>query len=111
VSQRHQIGEFEHLALSAILHLGDQAYALPIRQKIEQLGRRKVSRGALYTTLMRLEEKGYLASSVGDPMPQRGGRARRYFTVSDEGLAMLRASRERLMNFWRGLEDYLETGG
>ena len=60
---------------------------------------------------MRLEEKGYLESSVGEPMPKRGGRARRYFTVSVKGLAMLRESRERLMNFWSGLEDYLETGG
>ncbi len=109
MSQRNQIGEFEHLTLSAILHLGDAAYALPIRRKIEELGRRKVSRGALYTTLMRLEEKGYVDSRIGDPLPLRGGRARRYFSVSPEGLAMLRAARERLMNFWRGLDNYLEA--
>lgn len=107
MTTRNQLGEFEHVVLSAILHLGGEAYALPIRDKLQELGRRRVSRGALYTTLMRLEKKGYLQSRVGEPLPQRSGRARRFFTVSADGLEALRRSRALLLSVWGGLEDRL----
>lgn len=111
MSERTHVGEFEHRVMAAILHLEGDAYALPIRRKIEELGGRGVSRGALYTTLRRLEEKGYLESRLGDSLPQRGGRPRRYFSVTADGLAALRESRDELLGFWSGLERVLERDG
>ena len=69
---------------------------MPVRAEIESRAGRAVSRGALYTTLDRLEQKGLLRSRLGDPLPERGGRARRYYTVSPRGLAGLRAARESI---------------
>ncbi|NKB88522.1 MAG: PadR family transcriptional regulator [Acidobacteria bacterium] len=90
------------------MRLGDEAYALPIRAQLAEVGR-SVSRGALYTTLMRLEKKGFVESRIGDPLPQRSGRARRYFRVSAAGIAAVRSSREVLLRVWGGLEDKLEN--
>jgi DNA-binding PadR family transcriptional regulator len=101
------LGEFEQMVLLAVLHLGDDAYAVPIRQELVTRARRTIARGALYTTLERLELKGYLRSRFGDPTPERGGRARRYFTVTARGLAALRASRDALRSMYRGLETIL----
>ena len=97
------LGEFEHLVLLAVLRLGDGAYAVPVRTEIEERGRRPVARGALYTTLDRLEQKGLLRSRVGDPLPERGGRARRYYSVSTQGLAALRAARDSIDSLSAGV--------
>ena len=86
------LGEFEHLVLLAVLRVGDDAYAVPVRAEIESRAGRAVSRGALYATLDRLEQKGLLAAP-GDPLPERGGRARRYYAVARR-LAGLRAARK-----------------
>ena len=83
------LGEFEQVVLMAILRLPDQAYAVSIRHEISTCTGREPSPGALYTTLDRLEAKGLIKSSLGDPTPQRGGRAKRYFKVSAKGLAAL----------------------
>jgi PadR family transcriptional regulator PadR len=101
------LGEFEQMVLLAVLHLGEGAYAVPIRQELATRARRTIARGALYTTLERLELKGYLRSRFGDPIAERGGRARRYFTVTARGLAALRASRDALRSMYRGLETIL----
>jgi PadR family transcriptional regulator PadR len=98
------LGEFEHLVLLAILRLGDEAYAVPVRQELETHTGRTVARGALYTTLDRLEQKGLLRSRLGDPLPERGGRARRYYSVSPRGLAGLRAARESIDNLSAGVQ-------
>ena len=71
--------------------------------------RRRVGRGALYTALERLEAKGCLRSTMGEALPQRGGRARRYFTVTAAGMRALRESRRVLLGLWDGLESKLET--
>lgn len=105
---RSQLGQFEQLAMLAILQLGDRAYAVPIREEIGERADRSVSRGALYTTLQRLEDKGYLASTMADPAAERGGRPRRYFSVTDEGMEALRHARRVLLSFWRGLEARLD---
>jgi DNA-binding PadR family transcriptional regulator len=102
------IGEFEQMVLLAVLQLGDGAYGPAIRSLIERRARRTVARGALYTALERLEAKGCLRSRMGDPTPERGGRARRYFTVSAEGLRALRASRTAMARLAEGLESALE---
>lgn len=101
------LGELEQIVLLAVLRLGDEAYAVPILEQIERQTGRKVARGALYTALDRLEAKGCLRSRVGDPLPERGGRARRYFTVTPAAIGALKASRLALMRLWRGLESLL----
>ena len=98
------LGELEQIVLLAVLRLGDEAYAVPILEQIEAQTGRNVARGALYTALERLETKGCLRSRVGDPLPERGGRARRYFTVTPAAIQSLKASRLALMRLWKGLE-------
>jgi len=101
------LGELEQIVLLAVLRLGDEAYAVPILEQIEHQTGRKVARGALYTALDRLEAKGCLRSRVGEPLPERGGRARRYFTVTPAAVRALKASRLALMRLWNGLESLL----
>ena len=103
------LGEFEQVVLLAILRLGERAYAIPIREEIEERTGRSVARGALYTALERLETKRCLRSRMSDPLPERGGRSRRYFTVTPAGMAAIRASRRNLMKMWQGLESRLES--
>lgn len=103
------LGELEQLLLLVVLRLGDDAYANPIGEELVAVAGRRVARGALYTALERLEVKGCLRSTMGEPLPERGGRARRYFTVTPTGLRALRASRKVLLDLWRGLESKLET--
>ncbi len=98
------LGELEQIVLLAVLRLGDEAYAVPILEQIEAQTGRKVARGALYTALERLETKGCLRSRVSDPLPERGGRARRYFTVTPAAIQSLKASRLALLRLWKGLE-------
>ena len=98
------LGEFEHVVLLAVLQLEGDAYAVPVRRLIGERTGRSVSRGALYTTLERLETKGYLRSRMGDPTPVRGGRAKRYYAVTAAGMRALRASRAALFGAWRVLD-------
>ena len=103
------LGEFEQVVLLAILRLQDGAYAIPVRTEIESRTGRQVSRGALYTALERLEQKGCLRSRMSEPLAERGGRSRRYFTVTAAGLAALRATRTALLRLWSGLEEQLRS--
>ena len=98
------LGEFEQLVLLAVLRLGDEAYAVTIRRAIEEAAARTVSRGALYTTLERLEAKGLLASRMGEPRPDRGGRARRYHKVTAAGVRALRAAHEAVSRLSAGID-------
>ena len=102
------LGEFEYAVLLAILHLDQEAYAVPIRELIESRTGRPVARGALYTALDRLEAKSCLRSRMGDPTDERGGKARRYFTVSAGGLKAIKATHGALTSMARGLETLLE---
>ena len=81
------LGEFEQIVLLAILRLKDDAYAIPVREEIEARTGRTVARGALYTALERLESKRCLKSRMSEPLAERGGRSRRYFTVTPAGPA------------------------
>ena len=102
------LGEFEYAVLLAILHLDGDAYAVPIRELIEQRTTRPVARGALYTGLERLEAKGCLRSRMGESTEERGGKARRYFTVTAAGLKAIKATHGALASMARGLETILE---
>jgi PadR family transcriptional regulator PadR len=89
---RDRIGEFEQLVLLAILRLGPTAYGMRIRLEIEERADRKTSIGALYLTLERLEQKGFIYSELGEVTPERGGRAKRFFTLDPAGREALRKS-------------------
>lgn len=97
------LGEFEQVVLLAILRLGDGAYGVTIRQEIAARTGREPSPGALYTTLDRLEEKGLAGSRFGDPTPQRGGRAKRYFRVTRKGAAAVTRAQRAYRNLLEGL--------
>ena len=97
------LGEFEQSLLLAIAHLGEDAYGVTIRQEIESRTGREVAVGALYTSLARLERKGYVRSAMSDGTPQRGGRGKRYFTLRPAGATALRQARERMDRMWKGL--------
>ena len=101
------LGEFEHVVLLAIMRLGDDAYAVPVRDEITRCTGREVSRGSIYITLDRLETKGYLRSRLADPTPERGGRAKRYYALRPRAVDALKESRRALVALWRGLESAL----
>ena len=102
------LGEFEHMILLAILRLGDDAYGMSIRDELEAHAGRDVTRSAAYITLERLVKKGYLATRMGDPTPQRGGRAKRYYVLTSAGREALRESGRALRSLWAGHESLLE---
>jgi PadR family transcriptional regulator len=102
------LGEFEQLVLLALLHAGDRAYGIPVREEIAARTGRDVSLGAVYKTLERLEGKGLVASSIGEPTPERGGRRKKFYRVEPRGVRALRASVKGLQRMLSGLEPLLE---
>jgi PadR family transcriptional regulator PadR len=102
------LGEFEYAVLLAILQVDTDAYAVPVREVLEARTGRPVARGALYTALERLETKGCVRSRMGDPTPERGGRARRYFSVTPLGMRALKSTHAAFANLSKGLEALLE---
>jgi PadR family transcriptional regulator PadR len=101
------LGEFEHMVLLAVMRLGEDAYAVPVRDEIVRCTGRDVSRGSIYITLDRLETKGYLRSRLADSTPERGGRAKRYYALRPRAIDALKESRRALVALWRGLEGAL----
>ncbi len=105
------LGELEQMVLLAVLRLGDDdAYGSRVRDELQAKADRGVARGALYVTLDRLVEKGMLDTRVGDPTPGRGGRPRRYLTVTPAGITALRRARQALTNLWDGLDAVTDQG-
>lgn len=103
------LGEFEQMLLLAAMRLGDDAYGVRLMEELEERAGRRVSRGSVYVTLDRLEDKGWIASETSASRPERGGRPRRIVRVTSEGVEALRKSREALMNLWDGLEQALDA--
>lgn len=101
------LGELELCVLLATLQLGDEAYGVSIRDEIRERTGRHLSRGAIYSAMTRLETRGFLASNLGDPTPVRGGRAKRFFSVTRPGLEALRASTNVVDRMREGLETLL----
>jgi DNA-binding PadR family transcriptional regulator len=97
------MGEFELLVLLALLHLDNEGYGMSVREEIARRTGRDVSYGAVYTTLDRLERKGWVAYRLGESTPERGGRARKYFRVLREGKNALRQTRATLAVMSEGL--------
>ena len=102
-------GEFEQMLMLAVLRLGDGAYGAALMDELRRTARRRVSRGSVYVTLDRMEDKGWLASETSAPRPERGGRPRRLVSVTPAGLAELRKTRRALLDLWQGLEGVLDT--
>jgi len=103
VASTPALGEFEQVVLLAILRLGDDAYGVTIRREIAECTERAPAPGALYTTLDRLEEKGLAMSRYGDPTAERGGRARRYFTVTPRGVRAVVQAQRAYQRLLKGL--------
>ena len=91
------------MILLAILRLNERAYGVMIGREIEELGKRTVTRAALYVALDRLEERGLVRSTLGDPTPERGGRAKRYFTVTTAGLRAVQDTQRAFVALWSGI--------
>jgi len=106
---RTGLGELELVVLLALMRLGDGAYGAAIREEIEARTGRSVTPGAIYPTLDRLEEKGFVRSFVGDPSPVRGGRARRHFALEPPGLAEARRAWRQLSTLVSGMERTLKS--
>jgi len=104
---RPDLGEMEHLVLLAILRLGQDAYGIPILDEVSGQSGREVSRATVYVALRRLERKGLVTSHLGDSTPERGGRAKRFFTLTPAGLKTLRKARTRFLRLWRRYETAL----
>jgi PadR family transcriptional regulator, regulatory protein PadR len=102
------LGEFEQLLLLTVLRLGSDAFGTDIARDLDQRAGRSVSRGALYTSLDRLEDKGLVRWKVESGTPARNGLPRRVYAVTPTGLAALRESRNTLQRMWRGLEHLLK---
>lgn len=102
------LGEFEQLVLLALMRLEPEAYGVAIRDEIEKRTGRSVALGAVYTTLLRLEDKRLVATRLGDPTPQRGGRRKKYYRPLVAGRRELAASIDALRNMTRGLRPGFE---
>jgi PadR family transcriptional regulator, regulatory protein PadR len=97
------LGEFEYLLITAAAGLGENAYGAAIREEIEARTGRKCSIGALYTTIERLETKGFLKTWMGEATPQRGGRAKRMVRVTPKGVHAARAFYDAVTSMSRGV--------
>jgi PadR family transcriptional regulator, regulatory protein PadR len=99
------LGSLEHIVLLALVRLKSNAYGMTVRREIEERTGRNISIGAVYTTLERLEAKGYVSSSLGEPTAERGGRAKRLFQIESEGEEVLQASQEVIRKMTLGLKN------
>ncbi len=95
------LGEFEELVLTLVAALKDDAYGAAIAEKIETRMKRDVNLSAVHVTLYRLEDKGFLKSNMGGGTNERGGRRKRIYTITNAGVAMLKAMKEARVDLWK----------
>jgi len=103
------LGEFEELILTMVGALGEDAYGAAIADEIESKLSRAVNLSAVHVTLYRLEDKGYIKSSLGGATKERGGRRKRLYTITSAGMAMLKAMKEQRLILWKMIPQ-LRTG-
>lgn len=101
--ERQFLTDFELIILLAVLRVGAKAYGVSIANEIEKTARRTVLLAAIYTALDRLEENGLVSSSYGDPTPERGGRAKRFFKVTAKGLKAVKETQRSFVSLWTGI--------
>jgi DNA-binding PadR family transcriptional regulator len=105
--RRENLGNFELMVLLALMRVKENAYGLPILEEIEARIGREVALGSVYAALARLETKGFVTSRMGEPTRERGGKAKRYFKVTTNGMREVSGVRRELVSLWQGLQ----TGG
>lgn len=98
---KEYLGEFEELILTMVAALQEEAYGAAISEEIETRMKREVNLSAVHVTLYRLEDKGYIKSSMGGGTNERGGRRKRIYTITSAGLALLRAMKEARLDLWK----------
>lgn len=97
------LSNFELMVLLAVMRLGDGAYGVPITNEIESHRGKAVSIGAVYAALERLEAKDFLRSTLGEATAKRGGKAKRYFQITERGLGEVQETRRALLELWNRL--------
>jgi PadR family transcriptional regulator PadR len=105
MTKRDFLGNFELLVMLALIRVGENAYGVPISEELEKASSREVAIGSVYAALERLEKKGFIKSAVGEPTPERGGRAKRYFWVTARGVKEVRETQRTLVKLWQGLPE------
>jgi DNA-binding PadR family transcriptional regulator len=111
MAKREAPGQFEQVVLTAVLTLGPDAYGVSIFRKAQELvAPRTVSLGAIYVTLDRMEDKGFLTSWLSDPTPERGGRAKRRYKLQPAGEAALQESAAAARRMWDAIAEALGPG-
>ena len=109
--QKKTLGELEHVVLLALLRLDSNAYGAAIRQLLQAEIDRDVALGALYSTLERMEKKGLVVSKLGESTAQRGGRPKRFFSVTAEGKSALKQAKQAMDQMWKGVAFQLGGAG
>lgn len=104
------LGQFEQLVLTSVLALRDNAYGLSVHAKVAEFAGRPVKLGAVYITLDRLEDKGFLISRMSDPTPERGGRSKRYYRLEAAGERALWESAETAKRMYAAVEGSWRIG-
>jgi PadR family transcriptional regulator PadR len=97
--------DFELMIVLAILRVREQAYGVPIAREIEETAGRPVTLAAVYLALDRLQAQKLVTSELGDPTPERGGRAKKFFRVTPAGLRAVRNTQRAFMALWRGIPE------
>ena len=101
--RRDYLGSFELMVLVALIRLGEDAYGVPITRELEDSSGHEVAVASVYAALQRLEDKGLVRSRFGDPTPERGGRAKKYFQPTAKGLREARKTQRALDRLWRSV--------
>ena len=100
---RGYLGNFELMVLLAVMRLERGAYGVPISREIEETSGRTVALASVYAVLERLEERELVTSELGDPTPERGGRAKRHFQITGRGIREVQEARQALTRLWNRL--------
>ncbi|GAA0890582.1 hypothetical protein GCM10009122_02600 [Fulvivirga kasyanovii] len=103
---KHHLGEFEEIVMLTVAILADEAYGVAIIDEMESRLNRKVSIGALQTVLRRLEKKGYLSSQFGEATNMRGGKRKRYFSLTTYGKNVLTEVKEQRLSLWEAIPNF-----
>jgi PadR family transcriptional regulator PadR len=97
--------DFELMIMLAILRVRERAYGVPIAREIEETAGRRVTLAAVYLALDRLQQHKLVASELGDPTPERGGRAKKFFRVTPAGLRAVRQTQRAFVALWHGIPE------
>src|SRR5262245_52564577 len=110
MKKKDPLGQFEQLVLTAVLLLRDNAYGIAVADKVSELGERRVTLGAVYMTLERMEDKGFITSWLANPTPGRGGREKRYYRLLARGERLLAESMATARRIFAAVEQSEEMG-